>query len=280
MFLSKPCDRELLKRVVSRACHLSIILNSDELRSAAGRVAMLPAAPKTYIALNEALTRPSCSVADLAHVIERDVGLCAKILQLVNSAFFGLPRKIGSLNEAIAYIGIQTIRDLVLALEAFAKSSGPGALSQAELLKLQEHSLLAGVIARRINAGDKDKAEQAFLAGVLHEVGWLVPVPPPPADRSAPSVDRALLGAYMLGLWGLPHPIMEAMAYHHEPRLLAHSELELVDAVYIAHSLALEAAGSPSTQELDLDYLASLGVTKGHLDELREHARTRNAPSP
>lgn len=266
MFLSKPCDHILLKAVVSRACSLNAILNSEELRAAAGRVEMLPSAPRTYVALNEALTRPNCSVADLAKVIERDMGLCAKILQLVNSAFFGLPRKTGSLAEAITYIGTQTIKTLALALEAFS-SSGPHALPPDELLSLQAHSVLAGQIARRILSQDKSKAEESFLAGVLHEVGRLIHVPPrPEAERP---FDHALMGAYLLGLWGLPYPIAEAVAYHRVPRLLAHAQFELVDAVHVAHHLAAERLGPPSQEDIDLDHLASVGMSKEQLDKLR-----------
>lgn len=271
MFMSKPCDHKLLTKVVGRACSLNTILNSEELRAAAGQVDMLPSAPRTYVALNEALTHANCSVADLAKIIEGDMGLCAKILQLVNSAFFGLPRRIGSLNEAITYIGTQTIKTLALALEAFSSGSTSGALSESEMLNLQKHSVLAGQISRRINSQDKNKGEEAFLAGVLHEVGLLIQVPARPSGKSA--FDHALLGAYLLGLWGLPHPIMEAVAYHREPRLIAHSEFELVDAVHIAHHFAAELLGMPETKEIDLDHLASLGVTEEQVERLRTAAK-------
>jgi HD-like signal output (HDOD) protein/ActR/RegA family two-component response regulator len=271
LFLSKPCDHVLLKGIVGRAFSLNTILNSEDLRAAAGQVDMLPSPPRTYVALNEALTCPNCSVGDLAKIIERDIGLCAKILQLVNSAFFGLPRRIGSLTEAITYIGTQTIKTLALALEAFSGGSRPGAFSASELLTLQEHSVLAGQIARRINSRDKNKAEEAFLAGVLHEVGRLIQVPS--RSKSERPFDHALLGAYLLGLWGLPHPITEAVAYHREPRLLAHSEFELVDAVYIAHHLATELMGSPKEQDIDLDHLATVGMSREQFEQVSATAR-------
>jgi HD-like signal output (HDOD) protein/ActR/RegA family two-component response regulator len=267
VFLSKPCEPDLLKRVVDRACHLNALLHSEELCVAAGRVDMLPAAPKTYIELNETLTKPNCSVKDVAKVIERDVGLCAKILQLVSSAFFGLSRKVVSLEEALTYLGTLTIRNLAMALEAFSAVERSCDLSNVELIALQYHSLLAGQIARRIDTRDKGKAEEAFLAGVLHEVGWLVKVEDnEAADRKA--IDRALLGAYLLGLWGLPHPITEAVAYHRTPHLVAHSTFEVVDAIYIAHHLAEEQMGK-APAELDLDYLAHIGVTKNDIDRFR-----------
>jgi HD-like signal output (HDOD) protein len=281
MFLAKPCDPTLLRRVVERACRLNDILNDEDLKAAAGQVEMLPAAPKTYVALNEALMSPDCSVADVSRVIERDVGLCAKVLQLVNSAFFGLPRKISSLAEAVSYIGTATIKNLALALEAFSSGARHSGLTASQLDSLQHHSLFAGQIARRIEVPDKSRAEEAFLAGVLHEVGRLVPVDQRALDDRCLTIDHPLLGAYLLGLWGLPHPITEAVAYHREPRMLPHGEPELVDAVYIAHTLAAEADGEANVPELDLDYLGKLGIGASRLDGMRELARKLlgNAPA-
>jgi len=270
MFLSKPCDPALLQQVVDRACRLQAILGSDELRAEAGKVEMLPAAPKTYVALNEALMAPNCSVAAVARIIERDVGLCAKLLQLVNSAFFGLPRKISSLGETVTYLGIVTIKNLALALETFSTAAGSSGLSEAALLDLQSHSLLTGQIARQIEAKDPKKAEESFLAGVLHEVGWLVKPTATSGPNPASPVDRTLLGAYLLGLWGLPHPIMEAVAYHKEPHLLAHSAFELVDLIYVADHLATEMASRTGVeQKLDLAYLAALGIDEARLSQMR-----------
>ena len=270
MFLSKPCDPALLQQVVDRACRLQAILGSDELRAEAGKVEMLPAAPKTYVALNEALMAPNCSVATVGRIIERDVGLCAKLLQLVNSAFFGLPRKISSLGETVTYLGIVTIKNLALALETFSTAAGSSGLSEAALLALQNHSLLTGQIARQIEAKDPKKAEESFLAGVLHEVGWLVKPKATSGPNPGSPVDRTLLGAYLLGLWGLPHPIMEAVAYHKEPHLLAHSAFELVDLIYVADHLATEMASRTGVeQKLDLAYLAALGIDEARLSQMR-----------
>lgn len=268
MFLSKPCEPELLRRVVDRACNLNAILNSEELQMAAGQVDMLPAAPKTYVELNDALIKPNCSVDDVSRIIERDVGLCAKILQLVNSAFFGLPRKIASLSEAVTYLGTLTIKNLAMALEAFAGAAGKADLSPAQLVALQAHSLLAGQIAKWISRTHKLNAEEAFLAGVLHEVGWLVKVE---GNVATADIDRALLGAYLLGLWGLPHPITEAVAYHRDPLLITHASFEMLDAIYIAHHMAAEQMGNAESA-LDLEYLGRLGLRRIDLDAIRTAA--------
>jgi HD-like signal output (HDOD) protein len=274
MFLSKPCDPVFLQSVIDRACRLNAILNSEELRATVGKVALLPSAPQTYIALNEVLMVPTCTVAEVARIIERDVGLCAKLLQLVNSAFFGLPRKISTLGEAVTYLGTSTIKNLALAIEAFSAGAEASGLSNAALLALQAHSLLTGEIARQIDRGDKKKAEEAFLAGMLHEVGRLVKVSDPSGGDSTLPADRALLGAYLLGLWGLPHPIIEAVAYHREPHLLTHSTFELVDVIYIANYLANEIQGHDSSPSgLDLGYLASIGIDSAQIAEMRALAK-------
>jgi HD-like signal output (HDOD) protein len=273
MFLSKPCDPVVLQSVVDRACRLNAILNSEELRAAAGQVEMLPAVPKTYVALNEALMHPNCSTAEVAQIVERDIGLCAKLLQLVNSAFFGLPRKITSLSEAITYLGTLTIKNLTMALETFSSAAKNCGLSKNELAVLQDHSLLAGKIGKQLFAGDKNKAEETFLTGILHEVGWLVPVDEATQADAGVAVDRSLLGAYLLGLWGLPYPITEAVACHKEPQQLAHKEFEMVDAIYVAHHLATEVRHPGATEsKLDTDYLAGIGVGKAKLDEMRAMA--------
>ncbi len=278
VFLFKPCEVTLLKRVIERASSLSSLLDSESLRETAGRVDMLPAVPRTYLALNEALTKPNYSVADVAQIIEQDVGLCAKILQMVNAAFFGLPRRITSVGETVAYLGTITIKNLAIALEAFSSAAGSCGLSNEALVALQAHSLLVGQIAKRLCSKDKSQAEEAFLAGVLHEVGWLVRVDPQYEKGDGPPVDRALLGAYLLALWGLSHPITEAVAYHRTPQLIEHTSFELVDMVYVAHHLVGEQT-SRKDAELDVEYLSGLGVGETDLEHMRAIARGLLGPT-
>jgi HD-like signal output (HDOD) protein/ActR/RegA family two-component response regulator len=277
MFLSKPCDPALLTSVVDRACCLNTILRSEELRSAAGKVQMLPTAPKTYVALNAALMKPACTVATLVQIVERDVGLSAKLLQLVNSAFFGLPKRIASLSDTVTYLGFATIKNLALALETFSAAAQTSGLSEAKLMAIQDHSLLTGQIAQQIEASaTKKKMEGAFLAGVLHEVGWLLNVKNSSGQNSDEPVERELLGAYLLGLWGLPHAIMEAVAYHRKPHVVVHSTFELVDIIYVADHFATELRGTGGTggtglndEKLDLDYLAGIGIDEAQLAGMR-----------
>jgi HD-like signal output (HDOD) protein len=99
-------------------------------------------------------------------------------------------------------------------------------------------------------------------------------------DDRCLTVDRPLLGAYLLGLWGLPHPIMEAVAYHKEPRMLPHSSPELADAVHIAHALAAEVDGEANVPKLDLDFLGKLGIGAAKIEKMREIARELVTKAP
>jgi DNA-binding NarL/FixJ family response regulator len=203
MFLSKPCDPALLQSVVDRACRLNSILRSDELRATAGKVQMLPTAPKTYVALNGALAVPTCSVATIVQIIERDVGLSAKLLQLVNSAFFGLPKRISSLTDTVTYLGFATIKNLALALETFSAAAKTSGLSEARLMALQDHSLLTGQIAQQIDTSMTKKGRGCVSGGGTSR-GWVFAQREPHTRAGSLRAGRAgaprCLSAWTVGL--------------------------------------------------------------------------------
>ncbi len=263
MFLAKPCDPASLLGVIERAFRLDELLNSDDLKAAAGRVDVLPGVPEVYMRLNRVLANPDCSVREVAKVIESDVGLCAKILQLVNSAFFGLRRRVSTMDEAITYLGMLAIKNLALALQTFREASESSEMSAAKIAALRDHSLLTGRIAQSIFANDRRRADEAFIAGMLHEVGWLIRAPAR-SNSGVPAVERPLLGAYLLGLWGLPRPIVEAVAFQSTPESVEHTEFDLVDAVWVADHLATEIRGAEAPP-LRAEYLVRLGVDEARL---------------
>lgn len=261
-FLSKPCDPAALQNAIERACLLQALLDSPKLRREIGKVTSLPAMPVTFQRLTSALNQPMSSMKDIAAIVERDVALTAKILQLVNSAFFGLPRKVGNIADAVSYLGVVIIKSLALAMEAFADDSSPGASET-----LQKHSLLTAQLARGFFPKNDPRAEQAFLAGLLHDIGRLVTIPGTDLDGlSGEQISHGHVGAYLLSLWGLPQVITEAVAHHHDPTQIKHSGFDIVDAVYLADHLASCELTGPPGKPLDLDYLNAHGVPAGQLD--------------
>jgi HD-like signal output (HDOD) protein len=275
-FLAKPCDIEKLRSVVSRACHLNELITSDELRGLAGDVSMLPAAPRTYLAITQKLADPTCAISEVAGIVEREPALCAKVLQVVNSAFFGLPRTVSSITQATNYLGTLALRNLALAMETVAAASRAKLpLSNQELLAFQTNSLLTGLLGRRWFAADRRRADEAFVAGMLRDMGHLVLAVQGRVAAPGPDCHGAL-GAYLLGLWGIPHPVLEPVAFHEHPERIEHDKLEVVDVVHLADQLAAELAPSPfrsAATPFDIERLLQLGASAAQVDQLRADAK-------
>ncbi|MDF3064929.1 MAG: putative signal transduction protein [Polyangiaceae bacterium] len=274
-FLAKPCELEKLRALVKRACNLNELVAGDELRALAGDAALLPAAPRTYSNLTQALAEPASNLATVANIVERDPALCAKVLQVVNSAFFGLPRSVSSIAQAANFLGTLTLRNLALAMESvsLAKRMSLG-LSDKQLVEFQINSLLVALLGRHWFAGDRRRADEAFVAGMLRDMGHLLLAKRRPEEKCG-SHNHAALSAYLLGLWGIPHAVLEPVAFHENPEAVEHDTLEVVDVVHLADRIAAELAPSPfqtSAPPLDVDRLEQLGASASRLDAFRQDA--------
>lgn len=296
-FLTKPCEAGVLENVVERACKLQALINDEGLRRTVGGIKNLPSLPRVHSELVAALADENVAASDVANILQQDMAMCAKLLQIVNSAFFRLSRTISKIEDAVTYLGFNTIKRLALAVEGFRHSTpGGGALS---IERLQSHALLAGSIAYEL-FDDRRRREDAFLAALLHDIGVLILVNELPAEtakvvaamraeklsmhaaeRSLGSITHAEVGAFLLGLWGLPYPIVEAVANHHSPENVEQQEFDLLAAVHVADLLAGEVGGqtvvgaSPESLDQHLDYLQRLGVAD-KLPRWREVARRQS----
>lgn len=288
-FLSKPCDPAGLSEAIERACRLRSLLSDPRLQRVVGEAKRLPARPEAYARITRAVADPHVEIEEIAAIIESDVVMSAKLFQLVNSAFFGLPRKVYSIREAVAYLGLNMIRDLVLGVEVFR----PGPLSPPWLAELQEQlqvfSTQTGALARRIAGGlglERRVQDLCFIAGVLHELGVLVLAthlnddyetlreeaaragrPFHELERERLGASHAEIGAYLLGLWGLPYPVIEAAAFHHAPSRVPESSWGELGIVHVAAAFveARRAGGEPGPPALDLEYLKARGMLE-HLE--------------
>ncbi len=285
-FLSKPCDPSHLKEAISRVHALRDLLADESLIRVVSQVQTLPSPASLYRSLMEETRAKNVSIGSIAEIVSRDIGMSAKILQMVSSAFLGQARTVLSAGRAVRLIGPDTFKALVHEAGIFSEFvKPPGGFS---LEALRKHSVRTAVIARsiaEIEGEDKNGQDGAFTSGVLHDVGKLVlaaNAPGPereargPADEtglSAPQSDEetcrtthAEVGAYLLGLWGLPDRIVEAVAYHHTPSRCSNPESRLLAAVHVADALAHGPPnpGAPeSTPPLGIDtaYLERAGVS-------------------
>jgi HD-like signal output (HDOD) protein len=281
-FLSKPCDASSLQSVVDRACGLQALLNDDAIRSAVGTIERLPSAPKIYVAVTKALEEPDTGLKDLADLISKDMAISAKVLQLVNSAFFGLPQRVASVQQALSYLGANMIRRVLLSVETFSMFDKDKAAGSFSLEELQAHSNAVATVASKLVTGEP-KSGDAFMAGTLHDVGKLIlavhvpdhfkramalaaekHIPLYAAEQELFAVSHAEVGAYLLGIWGLPYSIVEAVAHHHVPTRIDHPSFDVLDAVFVAEGLVSEAMRGSKTSvvppHFDRAYLEAFGV--------------------
>jgi HD-like signal output (HDOD) protein len=208
--------------------------------------------PSTFAALQCALTDPNVDSSKVAAIIQKDPAICAKVLQVCNSAFFRVPRRVVSIKQAVSYLGLSTVRSMVLSAELYrpGKALSPG----LDLEQMQRHALSVAAIARSL-AADNPWAEEAFLAGLLHDVGYLLlarqdqegmqraleaaaaGMPVTQAEQLHMGINHGVAGGYLLGLWGLPYEIVETVAHHEEPASVVQSCFDVLSAVSIAHAL-------------------------------------------
>jgi len=290
-YLSKPCDAEELRAAVARAFALRDLLSNERLKQLATRIKSLPTLPTLYQKLTDELRKDDASMEQIGEIISRDIGMTAKILQLVNSAFFGLPQPISNPGDAVMYLGLSTVRALVLSLQVFSQFKNPK-LSGFSLDTLADHCWKTAVLARRIaraESGDTKMMDQCFLAGLMHDIGRIILADGLPeqytkvwneakekhlplwqAEQTELGATHADVGAYLLGLWGLPNPIVEAVALHHSPRLCVVSGFSPLAAVHVANAFAHEKDGAAAESvHIDMEYLTDLGFAD-RLAEWRE----------
>jgi HD-like signal output (HDOD) protein/ActR/RegA family two-component response regulator len=280
-YIAKPFREEDVRAAVERAWRLRSLLRDEGWRRAAGGVMALPSCPRIYTELSELMADPETTAADAAAVLERDVAMTAKVLQLVNSAFFGLGRRIARIPEAIHYLGLNTLRAVVLHAGAFEAFAPARPIEGFDIGALQRRSYLAARIAQRI-APDQPTREDAFTASMLHGVGLLVLAQSDPyelgeliaaaRERSAPlhtveyewrGSSHAELGAYVLGMWGLPDPIVEGVAHQYRAERLVAPGLDIALVAHVASVLAAELvpdAVAASAGGLDEATLAAAGL--------------------
>ncbi|BBB30518.1 response regulator [Neptunomonas japonica] len=289
--LPENCTDVQLSLSVEQALKVAGLIHKPEIRDFIGRIERLPSLPDIYEALNRALMSGHSSAREIAQIVERDPVMSAKVLQLVNSAFFGLERQIYRLNEAVTILGVRLIRDLTLAshlFEAFPQSSAWTSFSFSEI---HSRSMLvarfAQDICRSVKA-DRHLQGQAFLAGLLHDFGMIVLASHDPekyrivmskaTELSQPlyvvekmniGVSHAEAGAYMLGLWNLPPKVIEAVLFHHFPGSSPSNDFQPLTAVHIADALLPSVGngiGCSVSSQLALKYVERLGL-KNHLSQ-------------
>lgn len=235
-YFLKPLKLKELATHLNRISRLRRVIRSDKVKKIVGRSDVLPTPPETYLRLTELIEDNESSMEDLAAVVESDPALTAKLLQVVNSAAFGIGGGITTAAQAVQIAGVEVIRALLLGLQArgFAEKK----LKNRQLLSaFWEHSLDTATRCRAIAQAEglnTNHQANCFTVGILHDIGKLVlaandekeyaalvarstreRVPLYKKELEFYEATHADIGAYLLGLWGLPDEIITAVERHH-----------------------------------------------------------------
>ncbi len=282
-FLSKPCDPEKLKDILLKSGELHKLMNDRNLKNIISGIERLPSLPAIYQQLQDKLNEPDTEIKDVAEIISRDPAMTAKILQLVNSSFFGFYNKVDTPERAVSLLGLETVKNLVLGIHLFSENIP--AQHIAFINHLWKHSIAVGSMARGIaksEAADDTSAGEAFVAGMLHDIGKLLLISEMESSygriieqchnqhSALHEVEKAhlhsshcMIGAYLTGLWGFSSEVVEAIAYHHQ--LDRYPEMVFTPSVavhfadhFYYHCFENEAIGSPPTLSKDFFIKANL----------------------
>jgi HD-like signal output (HDOD) protein/CheY-like chemotaxis protein len=296
-YLSKPCDVEELKQKLLHAFALRDLLADPHLKEVVSRLNTVPSLPATYVAITKALQAPDASISEIGGIIAADMGMSSKLLQIVNSAFFGMASPVSNVKQAAALIGMENIRALALSVNVFSRFEG--SLGD-DMAFLWNHSLATAGFAKaitRAQKGSQTEVDNTFTAGLLHDVGRLILASACAKDYRLAIVKanqgaamlaaeqevfgctHAAVGAYLLGLWGLPDVIVAAAAWHHDPAAGGAQSFSSLIAVHVANHYDHELHSYPppgANPLVDETLLAKLGL----LDRLPAWAQACQETAP
>jgi putative nucleotidyltransferase with HDIG domain len=295
-YLIKPLDPNQLTHSLLQACMLSDFLQDADLQRVVSQTRSLPSLPSLYLEIVEELESPNPSAERVGQIIGRDMGMASKVLQLVNSAFFGLPRQVNDPGQATVMIGMETIRDLVLSINLFSQFDR-FKLDRLSMNKLWDHCLDVSSMSRRMVkwiTSDKNQIEHAMLAGFLHDVGKLIfaenltekyyqtinlslrkRIPLYQAELDLLGTTHMQVGAYLLALWDLPDAVINSAACHHTIQNCQDTQNLIEVAVHTANGLDYET--NPKRQRgeppvINQEIVAKFGLSKWVDDWRKDHS--------
>jgi len=283
-FLTKPCDPATLKSAIERALALDVWVASNNMRELIARVRTLPTVPSLYFEVLAALRSPDASTEQVGAIIAKDMAMMTKLLQVLNSAYFGLSRKISDPVEAVGILGFDAVKSMVMALKLLSQYDKVKPI-YFSIDRLWRHSTQVARSARQLvlnYTSDRTMAETAFTAGLMHDLGKIVlasnfdeqyrgvqslaikqQLPLWEVEKEIFGANHGEIGAYLLGLWGMPLDLLEASALHHTPSLTITKGFTPLTAVHVANVFEHEANPAKDglvAPKIDEAYLKELGL--------------------
>jgi putative nucleotidyltransferase with HDIG domain len=249
-FIAKPSSSDVVRGVIERACSARLDIPLG-VRQAVGRLGAVPVSREAYGALESALQSGDASPDAVAALVERDPGMAAKVLQTVNSSFFGISREVTDIASAVRLLGAGVIREMVLVGGVFRPCEADGGLLSMEWLR--GHSFEVATLAAGSAGGERSSV--LYAAALLHDIGKLILAEVMPdqyaevmeaaragggelheVERRLLGVDHARVGAYLLNLWNLPPAIVDVVGHHHDPGAAPATVADAVAVIRASHT--------------------------------------------
>lgn len=264
-----------------------------ELAKAMSRITEISSLPEITTRIVEVVEDPKATAHDMHELVKSDPALAAKILKVVNSAFYGLPSQIASLDRAIIMLGLSAVKNIALAASLTRLFKANDISSQFEAKDLWKHSIAVGVCAKAIADRVRFGQEESFVAGLVADVGLLAvqqldpakmrecaetcfatPQDYPALEREVIGADHQAFGDTLAARWKFPPALRNCIAYHHEPHVLSPEFSRLVSIIYIADTICSQnqiGYWLPGcTQELTQQALDTVKLTPEMLQEIAQ----------
>jgi len=257
--------------------------------SEVGEIATLP---EITVKIIQIVENPRSTARDLHDVIKNDPALSARILKVVNSAFYGLPGQIASVDRAIVLLGLSAVKNIAIAASMTRLFNGGAQIEGFNGLEVWKHSVAVAVACKLLAAAQgKPSMEEVFLAGLIHDLGLLVerqvharkivevisrhkaePRPFCDIENEIIGADHQAFGMGLATKWRFPRPLCLAIGYHHKPMTLAPEHQPLPSLVHIADVIACKSqigfCQTALIEEIDPQVLAVVSLNAGDIDNV------------
>ncbi len=277
-YLPKPCQANRLESEIQRCLSIEKWLGKTQIKNIVGTLGELPSLPSLYLKIVEVLNDSDVSIEKVGKAISTDITISARILKIVNSSYFGFDETISDITQAFSVLGIETVKNLVLAIQVFNESEGGGQNPQSN--RLWQHSMDVAIGARNVmmyETGSSRLAEGAYTSGLFHDIGKLImqraapdayqsakefamrmQIPAWKAEDEVLGCNHAETGGYLLARWGLPIEVIESAVLHHEPVNSSGSSFSSLAAVYVANTILNNESANPES-EYESSFISGLG---------------------
>lgn len=281
LFLMNNVNEDNILSLIKNLFEVESILKNKNLLLAINSIDELPILDNVYHNVSSLIMK-NADINKIAKAIEEDQSIVIKVLHIANSAFYGI--KTASIRTAINYLGLSNIKNIILATNAFDYLNGSEFKHEKELL--WNHANQTNKIATQLYKSilKKEMPDTFATAGLLHDIGKLVLLKNHPneyreilrmkgagdidVEKRFLSVSHVEIGGYLLNWWEMPHPIIEAVLFHHDPLNDVVINKELTSVIYIANYYSWTNISGNSSKEVNNEVFNFLGISKEDCDNI------------